>query len=83
MMKCKQCKTELFLITEISDCDKCEHNGWHNGEGYRYDTPPKGTLRDQVEQEGECNLSHAFGAGCWIFTCFNCGEFFNMPTMED
>lgn len=54
---CK-CGENNWIITRRPDCGGCPDN-----------------LNDgmQVEEDGECGWGPAYGAGCWILTCKQCG----------
>ena len=86
-MKCKKCNCPFFKIDIIPCCDDCRENGaWIAGEGYsgEYTTDEilifkEALERTQVENEGECSMGSAYGAGCYIFTCTSCGTRSYLP----
>ena len=82
-MKCKKCGNDLFLIEERKDCSTCEHNGvWdEDKKDYVYDVPH--APRDQVEENGECAMGDAHGAGCHMYTCVLCDEQNIFPFSND
>lgn len=86
-MKCPICKCSKFSIDIIPDCGDCEHNGGYDDElGYIYDNlqlKEKGIERNQVENEGECKYDSAWGDGCYMFTCIDCGWTKNLALMSE
>ena len=81
-MKCKKCKSKLFFIEEIKSCDDCVHNGWHDGDDFQYDDPPENEYRDEVEENGECEMGNSFDHGCWIVKCSKCGTTIHCPMIN-
>ena len=82
-MKCK-CKCDVFNIFINSDCDDCEYNGsYTEHSGYIYTELPKGAIRDQTIEEGECKMGSSFDEGCYFFTCTECGASTNLPVRSD
>lgn len=78
-MQCKMCGGNLFSITVIPCCDDCDQNAAYDEENECYTTDlkiimDKGLERCQVEEEGECQMDSAFGAGCYMFTCKDCNH---------
>lgn len=81
-MKCNKCNSDLFKIEEIKDCTKCEHNGAYVDGEYIYDKKrilDEKLERTQAEEEGECAFDSCFNAGCYMFTCAECGKQTNLP----
>lgn len=81
-MKCKKCKTNMFTIDVRQDCDDCEYNGWISKDGYEYSEPPEDVERNMVEQEGECYHGTAYGCGCWLIKCTECGHIEHVSAVE-
>jgi len=86
-MKCGKCKSNIFTIDIIPCCDDCDQNKAydHDTEEYTDDIQiidEKELMRDHVEEEGECEFGSAFGAGCYMFRCVNCGTKTNLSVME-
>lgn len=83
---CFSCKSTLFEITLLDDCSDCEHNGAYTDEGYIYDEDEikeHNLIRDQVENDGECDLGPAWGCGCYMFECVKCKTIFNLGLIDD
>jgi hypothetical protein len=79
LTKCYTCKNELFKIINIPCCDECSENAAWDPEELAYTTDiklidEKELDRCQVEDDGECQFSHAYGAGCKMFICSECGR---------
>lgn len=84
-MKCK-CGNNLFLINIIPCCDDCDQNAAWDEEGYTTDLKvieEKGLERTHVENEGECEMDTAYGAGCYMFICNQCNHKMNLPVAEE
>jgi len=84
-MKCKKCQNDLFKIDSKLCCDNCEHNGAYSEGEYIYDDEEieeLGLTRDQVIEEGNCRKTTAFGSGCYVFICAECGYKIFWPTSE-
>jgi len=87
-MKCKKCNCPLFKIDIIPCCDDCRKNGaWDNLDGQKYITDEKiifknSLERTQVQDEGECSMGSAYGAGCYMFTCSSCGYRRNLAIID-
>ena len=82
ILKCK-CGNESFKVTNIYDCSICQHNGAYRElevdgyEEHKYvyneDLIKKFNLeRNQIEEDGECQMGNGDGGGCSIFTCSKC-----------
>ncbi len=86
-MICQKCKSNLFRIQIIPCCDDCNQNAAHNPdtEEYTYDLKiieDKELIRDKVEQEGECRMGSAWGAGCYLFICACCNHKTNLGVSD-
>jgi hypothetical protein len=87
--KCTECQCEVFRIDYSDDCDDCPENGaWDKIDcgGYIHDADiiaEKGLIRDCVNNEGECRMGDAYGAGCHMYICVGCGEKTHCPTYEE
>ena len=83
-MKCKRCGNDHFKIKIETDCDECEHNGsYTEHSGYIYTELPKGAIRDQSFEEGECKLGSCWDEGCYQFECTYCGAMTNLAVRCD
>lgn len=87
IMKCRKCKNELFNIQIIPCCGECSENGaWSEGDDeYIYDEKKINDLdliRNEVEENGECNYGTAAGVGCYMFRCSNCGAKTNLHVID-
>ena len=76
-MKCRKCEATLFTIQVIPCCDDCDQNPAYDTDKkeYIYDSEiidQKELDRVGVEDDGECKMGTAFGAGCYLFTCSVC-----------
>jgi len=81
-MKCK-CGNELFKIINKLDCSKCIHNGIYTKDGgYIHKENADKGLRNQVEDEGECELGISHGLGCYMFICSSCATKLNIPMVD-
>lgn len=86
-MKCRICQCELFKIENRICCVDCVDNGaWlQEREEYTYDESEIDILnleRDEADNDGQCSMGEAFGDGCYIFICNNCGETDNVAVTE-
>ena len=86
-MKCKKCDGILFKIQIIPCCDDCDQNGAYDSdyEEYTYDIEvieEKKLRRDHVQEEGECLMDSAWGAGCYMFICEKCNHKTNLAVVE-
>lgn len=76
-MNCRKCGNDLFKIQFNRSCDDCEFNyAWEEeSKGYVSDIEiikEKNLLRNHVAEEGECDLGHSYGEGCYLFFCSKC-----------
>jgi len=84
-MKCKcKCGSNLFYIQQMSCCDDCDQNAAWDEETEEYTTDLKtiedrNLERDYVSEEGECQMGTAYGLGCHIYICSNCGRKTHLP----
>ena len=86
-MKCSKCKGLLFTIQIIPCCDDCNQNAAYDPETeeYTFDLKTindKELTRNYVEEEGECRMGSAWGAGCYMFTCQKCNHKMNLPVTD-
>jgi hypothetical protein len=86
-MKCKNCGGVLFTIQVIPCCDDCDQNGAYDPESeeYIYDLEiinTKELIRSAVDEEGQCRMDTAFGAGCYMFKCVSCRRKENLACQE-
>ncbi len=88
IMKCKKCGFTAFGITTIPCCSECRENGAWDGESdcWTHDEKviqEKNLGREQVAEEGQCNMGTAYGAGCHLFRCDNCQSLQDHLPMSD
>jgi len=88
MKKCK-CGNDTFKIIESfnDSCNECRHNGAYDKEKYEYiydldEIKNKNLIRDQADQEGECNIGNSNGCGCSIYICAKCRDETNLPYID-
>jgi len=84
-IKCK-CGSTSFTIRYRPECAACEYNGYEewdeDGEEYeyRYAESKRGDReRVQVDDTGCCFWDEAFGGGCNMLTCTECGKVKILP----
>jgi len=83
-MECSKCQTKLFKIQVIPCCGDCDQNpAWDEDTGH-YTTDlkiidEKELLRSGVENDGECEMGTAHGAGCYLFICSKCNDQTHLP----
>lgn len=85
-MECKSCGKNKFFVHDIPCCDECNMNGaWHDSEYTMGEKiiDEKQLVRSQVENEGECYIGTAYGAGCHMYICTYCGSRTHWPAMEE
>ena len=85
-MKCK-CSSDIFKISNRTDCSKCENNGAWSGEQGKYlydhqEVLESGADRDQAENDGECTMGDSHNSGCYVFSCCSCGKLGHLPLYE-
>ncbi len=83
-MKCQKCSNFLFTINIIPCCDDCSENAAWDDFLDEYTTDEivietADLTRDRVENDGECEISTAFGAGCHMYICSVCNHKTNLP----
>jgi hypothetical protein len=86
-MKCDKCGNNTFYITVIDCCDDCSANQAWDAEESEYVSDEKiihekELIRDHVANEGECDFSYAYGAGCHMYTCCKCKHKSVCPTSD-
>jgi hypothetical protein len=70
VLRCKNCKGQAVKLEKRESCSTCgfaldyREEGGEDGEGY---------MRNTVEEDGECKLGTAFGEGCLLAVCIECG----------
>lgn len=86
MSECYRCGKDMFKIERRKTCTGCEYNPVHDEVRNEWTTNRhvaylKGQV-SMVESEGECEFGAAFGLGCYLFKCNNCGHQFNVAMMS-
>jgi len=89
-MKCKKCNCPFFKIDIIPCCDECRENAaWvdviHGTGSYTLNKTYieyRELKRNHVEENGECEMGAAYGDGCYMFTCANCGARSHLPMSD-
>jgi hypothetical protein len=61
-----ECGENNWIITKRTDCGNC----------------PDTSDEEQVEYDGECEHGPAYGGGCWLLTCKQCGLEDYLPFMD-
>lgn len=87
METCKKCKGKLFEIEILKDCAECDFNPAYDDETESWITDQatidkKELVRDMVENDCECSFGSAYGGGCYMFRCNNCGHMFNLSLIS-
>ena len=86
IMKCKKCENDTFRVQVIPCCHDCDQNPAYDPDlGYTTDLKviaEKELVRDGVENDGECDMGNAYGAGCYQFICTACNTRDHLPVVE-
>lgn len=85
-IKCK-CGSEKMLVDTRFECDGCEHgscthldkldNSCNLHDGAKCTHPDNletcSAHESRAHEDGECDMGPAYGEGCWLTTCAECG----------
>ncbi|MCP4393540.1 MAG: hypothetical protein GY804_04645 [Alphaproteobacteria bacterium] len=82
-MICDKCNNEFFKIKIIDRCSGCEHNGYYDEKEEEYLHGISDMERTQVNENGECEMGPAWGAGCHMYICSKCSNTTNMGILEE
>lgn len=83
-----ECGNKTFEIKSKVSCDDCIYNAAFNEKTGLYETEDHvinelELERDQVEEEGLCDLGDAHGTGCDLYICTSCRKIQHNSTMGD
>ncbi len=84
-MICNKCNNNKFYITVIPCCDDCDQNGYYEDDKFITDNKQiydEDLVRNQVENDGECQIGSAHGEGCHLYTCTQCKALDHVPVIE-
>ena len=76
---CNNCEQTAFSIERELYCSECENNRAWDEDTQKWINDPKlieekELVRDHVEDAGECDIGTAYGEGCYVIYCLNCGQ---------